>query len=81
MIRQKKLPRDPMQRAKAIGDLATGLVEPESSRVSPATVQTLRKGGARGGPARIASPSKKSKIGKKAVKVNLRRRQAPLLNR
>ncbi len=69
MIRPKKLPRDPMQRAKAIGDLATGLAEPEPWRVSPQTAQARRKGGVRGGAARAAklTPEQREKIARIAA--------------
>lgn len=69
MIRPKKLPRDPMQRARTIGDLATGLVEPEPSRVSPQTAQARRKGGMRGGAARAAklTPEQREEIARAAA--------------
>lgn len=69
MIRPKKLPRDPMQRAKAIGDLAAGLVEPETSRVSPQTAQARRKGGVKGGQARAAklTPEQREEIARVAA--------------
>jgi hypothetical protein len=49
-IRPKKLPRDPMQRARAIVDIATGNA-PESS----VTDETKRPGGLKGGKARERS--------------------------
>jgi hypothetical protein len=69
MIRPKKLPRDPMQRAKAIGDLATGLVEPEPSRVSPQAAEARRKGGVKGGAARAAklTPDERADIARAAA--------------
>ena len=69
MIRPKKLPRDPMQRAKAIGDLATGLVEAKTSRVSPQAAQARRKGGVRGGAARAAklTPERREEIARAAA--------------
>ncbi len=69
MIRPKKLPRDPMQRAKAIGDLATGLAEPEPSRVSPQAAQARRKGGTKGGAARAAklTPEQREEIARAAA--------------
>ncbi len=69
MIRPKKLPRDPMRRAKAIGDLVTGLVESEPSRVSPQTAQARRKGGERGGAARAAklTPEERADIARAAA--------------
>jgi hypothetical protein len=69
MIRPKKLPRDPMQRAKAICDLATGLVEPEPSRVSPQVAQARRKGGVKGGAARAAklTPEQREEIARAAA--------------
>jgi hypothetical protein len=53
-IRPKKLPRDPMQRAKAIVDLATGVTEPDSPRVAPEVAKARRRGGLRGAAARTA---------------------------
>jgi len=47
MIRPKKLPRDPVQRAKAIGDIATGIT-PDA----PVADERKRLGGLKGGKAR-----------------------------
>ena len=68
----KKLPRDPMQRAKAIADLATGEPEPtkpDDSGKNPAAVELGRLGGLKGGKARAKKLTKKqrSEIAKKAA--------------
>jgi len=69
----KKLPRDPMQRAKAIADMATGETEeekPEDTGKNPAAVALGRLGGLKGGKARAAKLTKeqRSGIAKKAAK-------------
>jgi hypothetical protein len=70
----KKLPKDPMQLAKAIGDIATGQTE----SLPPPTQDELRRvmsalgkvGGPRGGKARAKalSPSRRAQIARKAAK-------------
>jgi len=66
----KKRPRDPLQLAKLIGDIATGQVEDkvEDGR-DTAAVELGRKGGLVGGKARAKSlsPEKRSEIAKKAA--------------
>lgn len=66
----KKRPRDPIQLAKLIGDIATRQVEDktEDSR-DPAAVALGRKGGLAGGKARAKSlsPEQRSEIAKKAA--------------
>jgi hypothetical protein len=66
----KKRPRDPIQLAKLIGDIATGQVEDkvEDNR-DPAAVALGRKGGLAGGKARAKSlsPEKRSDIARKAA--------------
>jgi hypothetical protein len=68
------MPRDTNQLAKLIGDMATGLAEPEpvpaGPAKNPAAVALGRLGGLKGGKARAANLSKKklSEIGKKAAK-------------
>jgi hypothetical protein len=54
---RKKRPRDPLQLAKLIGDIATGQVEdreptPEEEGKSSAAVELGRRGGIKGGRAR-----------------------------
>ncbi len=62
-IRPKKLPRDPMQRAKAIGDIATGVVGVEAKDA------TRRPGGVKGGRARAAklTPEQREEIARAAA--------------
>lgn len=76
----RKLPKDPMQLAKAIGDIATGQTEPlpaptqdELRRVMSALGKV---GGPRGGKARAKalSPAKRAQIAKKAAKARWRKR-------
>ena len=68
--RRLKRPRDPLQLAKLIGDIATGQIEDkvEDTR-NPAAVELGRLGGQKGGKARAAklSPRKKKAIAKKAA--------------
>ena len=62
-----KRPRDPVQLAKLIGDIATGqIVEPEESPRSKAS----RLGGLKGGTSRanILTPMQRSEIAKKAAR-------------
>ena len=57
-----KRPRDPLQLAKLIGDIATGQVEDrvEDDR-DPAAVELGRRGGLKGGKARAAALSKRQR--------------------
>ena len=57
-----KRPRDPIQLAKLIGDIATGAVEDavEDQR-NPAAVELGRRGGLRGGKARAAKMTEKQR--------------------
>jgi len=68
--RRLKRPRDPLQLAKLIGDIATGAVEDkvEDTR-NPAAVELGRLGGQKGGKARAEklSSRKKTAIAKKAA--------------
>src|SRR5262245_26185846 len=65
MTKRRKRPRDPIQLAKLIGDIATGQVEDrvEDAR-DPAAVELGRRGGLKGGKARAAklSPAKRKAI-------------------
>lgn len=63
MIRPKKLPRDPMQRAKAIGDIATGSVEIQAKDAAK------RPGGLKGGRARAVklTPEQREDIARAAA--------------
>jgi hypothetical protein len=65
-----KRPRDPVQLAKLIGDIATGQVEDnESDNRNPAAVALGKLGGAKGGKARAQklSKRKRSAIAQKAA--------------
>lgn len=67
MAKRPKRPRDPMQLAKLIGDIATGQVE----NVKPAPPHPdRRKGGLKGGKARAKklSAKKRREIAKRAAK-------------
>jgi hypothetical protein len=59
MTKRLKRPRDPIQLAKLIGDIATGAVEDREeileSGKDPAAVALGRKGGLKGGKARWAN--------------------------
>ena len=67
----RKRPRDPVQLAKLIGDIATGQVEDQvEDGKNPAAVELGRLGGAKGGKARAAKLSirRRAQIAKKAAK-------------
>lgn len=68
-----KRPRDPLQLAKLIGDIATKQVEdkkPADDGKNPAAVELGRKGGLKGGFARAEklTAKQRSEIAKKAAK-------------
>lgn len=71
MAKKLKRPRDPVQLAKLIGDIATGQVEdaqPDDGK-NPAAVALGKLGGAKGGAARarsLSAPQRKS-IAQKAA--------------
>lgn len=67
MDTRKKRPRDPLQLAKLIGDIATGQVEdreptPEEQGKDPAAVTLGRKGGLKGGRARSEKLDKERRV-------------------
>jgi hypothetical protein len=67
----RKRPRDPIQLAKLIGDIATGQLEDKvEDKRNPAAVELGRLGGQKGGKARAAklSPAKRKAIAKKAAR-------------
>ena len=72
MAKRPKRPRDPMQLAKLIGDIATGERPNDSPKGpdSPAT-EARRKGGLAGGKARAKklSAKKRAAIAKKGARV------------
>ena len=64
------MPRDPMQRAKMVIDLATGEADTAPERVKdPASVELGRQGGLIGGKRRAEklSPERRREIAKKAA--------------
>ena len=73
MPKRPKRPRDPMQLAKLIGDIATGQVPNDSPRPGPESPQTeaRRKGGLKGGKRRAKKlPAKRRQaIARKAARV------------
>lgn len=72
------MPRDPMQRAKMVIDLATGEAESEPERVKdPASVELGRQGGLIGGKRRAEnlSPEQRSEIARKAAQERWRDRR------
>jgi hypothetical protein len=75
MAKRPKRPRDPMQLAKLIGDIATGQAPDDSPRgpESPMT-EARRKGGLKGGKARAKklSARKRTAIAKKAARARWR---------
>ena len=82
MTTHRKRPRDPLQLAKLIGDIATGQVEdreptPEEQGKDPAAVALGRKGGLKGGKARAAklSDSQRVQAARKAAKARWRNPQ------
>jgi hypothetical protein len=70
-MKKQKMPRDPMQRAKMVIDLATGEVEPEPEQPDKdqAAVELGRQGGLIGGKRRAAklSPERRREIAQKAA--------------
>ena len=76
-----KRPRDPLQLAKLIGDIATGQTresDPDAGK-DPAAVALGRKGGLKGGAARAKklSAEQRSAIAKKAAKERWKATEQP----
>jgi hypothetical protein len=68
--RRLKRPRDPIQLAKLIGDIATGQVEDQmEDGKDPVASELGRQRGLKGGPARAAAltPRKRSEIARRAA--------------
>jgi hypothetical protein len=65
---RKTRPRDPIQLAKLVGDIATGQVE-DSTDKSPKAIRA-RKAGRKGGPARAMAltPEQRAEIARVAAK-------------
>jgi hypothetical protein len=79
-VTRKKRPRDPLQLAKLIGDIATGQVEDrEQDGKDPAAVELGRRGGLKGGQARakVLTPARRSEIAREAAKAREARKAAP----
>jgi hypothetical protein len=73
--RRKSRPRDPLQLAKLIGDIATGQVEDREDDGKDAGMSELgRQGGLRGGKARAEklTPERRSEIARKAASTRWR---------
>jgi hypothetical protein len=66
---RKKRPRDPIQLAKLVGDIATGQVE-DRSNIDATLSERGRKGGKRGGRIRAIalSPEQRSEIARLAAR-------------
>jgi len=82
-VKRKKRPRDPVQLAKLIGDIATGQVEDAEPNTEPdmrnlAAVELGRLGGLKGGPRRAENLSKAtlSEIGKKGARARWKQRRS-----
>lgn len=76
MTKRLKRPRDPVQLAKLIGDIATGAVvdaAPDDGK-NPAAVALGKLGGAKGGKARASSlsSSERKAIARKAARARWR---------
>ena len=75
---RKKRPRDPIQLAKLIGDIATGQTkDAEPNNRNPAAVELGRKGGLKGGKARWANltPEQRSEAASLAVQARWRKKK------
>ena len=68
-MKHPKRPRDPIQLAKLIGDIATGQVQDTPTPPETQAAAAGRRGGLKGGKARAASlsPRKRKAIAKKAA--------------
>lgn len=61
--KRKKRPRDPIQLAKLIGDLATGQVEDQASDdLNPTASEYMRQGGFKGGVSRAKKLTAEQRI-------------------
>lgn len=73
-----KRPRDPVQLAKLIGDIATGQVEDkQQTEKDSAAVEFARRGGKKGGKARAEklSPAQRREIATKAANARWQNRR------
>ena len=80
MAKTPKRPRDPLQLAKLIGDIATGQAKdkPRGDGKDPAAVTLGRRGGLKGGAARKASltPEQRQEIARLAAQARWKRSKA-----
>lgn len=76
MAKRPPRPRDPMQLAKLIGDIATGEVKETPPLPETRMTEARRKGGLRGGKARAKklSGKKRKEIARKAARARWRKR-------
>lgn len=76
--KRKKRPRDPLQLATLVGDIATGQVEDrEDDGKHPPYVERGRKGGLKGGKARakVLTPEQRSEIARIAAAARWKKRE------
>jgi hypothetical protein len=69
-VRRKKRPRDPIQLAKLIGDIATGQVQDQADEgPNPVASEYMRQGGLKGGKARAKklTPKQRAEIARVAA--------------
>jgi len=69
-VRRKKRPRDPIQLAKLIGDIATGQIEDQADEgLNPVASEYMRQGGIKGGRARAKklTPKQRTEIARIAA--------------
>jgi len=77
-VKRKQRPRDPIQLAKLIGDIATGQTEDsEPDDRNPAAVELGRLGGLKGGPvrARKLAPAARRKIAETGGKARWKKQE------
>ena len=74
MTKRQKRPRDPIQLAKLIGDIATGQVV---ERDDSPKIARARKGGHKGGPARAAAltPEQRAEIARSAASARWKKKR------
>ncbi len=73
--KRPKRPRDPIELAKQIVDIATGQAQDEPLKPDDPATEFARKGGKKGGPARAKklSAKRRSEIAKKAANARWRK--------
>lgn len=77
MAKRPKRPRDPMQLAKLVGDIAIGQVQEPPQPPETPGIQARRRGGLKGGKARARklSARKRQQIAKKAAGARWRKKK------